>query len=69
MQTFQFLFPFKFHRVPEIGQRMGAVQQVFFNANALPRINIGADVWGEPGIMTGVFIADARLLCNRTGFV
>jgi hypothetical protein len=28
---------------------------VFFNANALPRINIGADVWGESGIMTGVY--------------
>ena len=24
-------------------------------ANALPRINIGADVWGESSIMTGVY--------------
>jgi len=28
---------------------------VFFNANALPCITIGADVWGESGIMTGVY--------------
>ena len=26
-----------------------------FNTNALPRINIGADVWGESSIMTGVY--------------
>ena len=28
--------------------------QVFFNTIALPRINIGADVWGESSITTGV---------------
>ena len=28
---------------------------VFFNTNALPRINIGANVWGELNIMTGVY--------------
>ena len=28
---------------------------VFFNTNALPRITIGADVWGESDIMTGVY--------------
>jgi hypothetical protein len=28
---------------------------VFFNTNALPRIIIGADVWGESSIMTGVY--------------
>jgi len=28
---------------------------VFFNTNALPRIAIGADVWGESDIMTGVY--------------
>jgi hypothetical protein len=33
----------------------------------LPRINIGADVWGKLGIMTGVIIADARLLCTSGG--
>ena len=33
----------------------GHFRQVFFNTNALPRINIGADVWGESGIMTGVY--------------
>jgi len=33
----------------------------------LPRINIGADVWGKLGIMTGVIIADARLLCTWIG--
>jgi hypothetical protein len=27
----------------------------FFNTNALPRINIGADVWGKSSIMTGVY--------------
>jgi len=27
---------------------------VFFNTNALTRINIVTDVWGESGIMTGV---------------
>jgi hypothetical protein len=32
----------------------GHFRQVFFNTNALPRINIGADVWGKSGIMTGV---------------
>jgi hypothetical protein len=26
-----------------------------FNTNALPRINIGTDVWGESSIMTGVY--------------
>ena len=30
-------------------------RQVFFNANALPCITIGADVWGKSGIMTGVY--------------
>jgi len=30
-------------------------RQVFFNTNALPRINISADVWGESSIMTGVY--------------
>jgi hypothetical protein len=43
---------------------LGAFRQVFFNTNALPRINIGADVWGESGIRTGVINADARLLCT-----
>ena len=28
---------------------LGAFRQVFFNANALPRIHIGADVWSESG--------------------
>jgi hypothetical protein len=28
---------------------------VFFNTNALPRIDIGANVWGESSIMTGVY--------------
>ena len=41
-----------------------AFRQVFFNANALPCITIGADVWGESGIMTGVINAGARLLCT-----
>ena len=26
-----------------------------FNTNALPRINIGTNVWGESSIMTGVY--------------
>jgi len=30
-------------------------RQVFFNTNPLPRITIGADVWGESDIMTGVY--------------
>ena len=29
---------------------------MFFNANALPCITIGVDVWGESGIMTGVYL-------------
>ena len=37
---------------------------MFFNANTLPCITIGADVWGESGIMTGVINAGARLLCT-----
>ena len=32
----------------------GHFRQVFFNTIALPRINIGADVWGEASIMTSV---------------
>ena len=34
-----------------------AFRQVFFNTNALPCITIGADVWGESDIMTGVINA------------
>jgi hypothetical protein len=35
---------------------------------ALPRISIGADVWGESSIMTGVYFnAGARLLCTSDG--
>jgi hypothetical protein len=33
----------------------GAFSTGVFNTNALPRINIGADVWGESSIMTGVY--------------
>jgi hypothetical protein len=33
----------------------GHFRQVFFNTIALPRINIGIDVWGESSIMTGVY--------------
>jgi hypothetical protein len=33
----------------------GHFRQVFFNTIALPRINIGADEWGESSIMTGVY--------------
>jgi hypothetical protein len=46
---------------------LGAFRQVFFNANALPRINIGADVWGESDIITSVVNADTRLLCTSDG--
>ncbi len=41
---------------------LGAFSTGVFNTNALPRINIGTDVWGESSIMTGVIIADARTL-------
>ena len=35
---------------------LGAFSTGVFNINALlPRINIGADVWGESSIMTGVY--------------
>ncbi len=37
---------------------------------SLPRINIGADFWGESSIMTGVYEsmnANARLLCTSDG--
>jgi hypothetical protein len=33
----------------------GIFDRCFSNTNALPRNNIGADVWGESNIMTGVF--------------
>jgi hypothetical protein len=33
----------------------GAFSTGVFNTNALPRINIGADMWGESSIMTGVY--------------
>ncbi len=42
----------------------GHFRQVFFNTNALPRINIGANVWGESSIMTRDIIAGACLLCT-----
>ena len=34
---------------------LGALSTGVFNTNALPRINIGAVVWGESSIMTGVY--------------
>ena len=34
---------------------LGAFSTSVFNTNALPRINIGANVWGESSIMTGVY--------------
>ena len=34
---------------------LGAFSTGVFNTNALPRINIGADVWGESSIMKGVY--------------
>ena len=34
---------------------LGAFSTGVFNTNALPRINIGADVWGGSSIMTGVW--------------
>jgi hypothetical protein len=33
----------------------GYFRQVFFKTIALLRIIMGADVWGEPSIMTGVY--------------
>ena len=33
----------------------GIFDRCFSNTSALPRINIGADVWGESNIMTGVY--------------
>jgi hypothetical protein len=33
----------------------GHFRLAFLNPNALPRINIGADKWGELGIMIGVY--------------
>ena len=33
----------------------GHFQTGVFNTNALPRIDIGVDVWGESSIMTGVY--------------
>ena len=33
---------------------LGAFSTGVFNTSALPRINIGADVWVELSIMTGV---------------
>jgi hypothetical protein len=34
---------------------LGAFSTGVFNTNALPRINIGNNVWGESSIMTGVY--------------
>ena len=34
---------------------LGAFSTGVFNTNALPHIDIGADVWGESNIMTGVY--------------
>jgi hypothetical protein len=51
---------------------LGAFSTGVFNTNALPRINIGADVWGESSIMTGVYqhwcsstLQIGRGLCDR----
>ncbi len=33
---------------------LGVFSTGVFNTNELPRINIGANVWGESSIMTGV---------------
>ena len=33
---------------------LGAFSTGVFNTNSLPRLNIGADVWGGSSIMTGV---------------
>jgi hypothetical protein len=33
----------------------------------LPRINIGADVWGESSIITGFINAGVRVLCTSDG--
>ena len=41
---------------------LGAFSTGVFNTSALPRINIGADVWGESSIMTGVY----RRWCSST---
>ena len=53
----------------------GHFRQMFFNTNALPRINIDADVWGESSIMTCVYQrwCSSTLhigwgLCDRLGF-
>jgi len=40
---------------PGVALVLGAFSTGVFNTNALPRINIGADVWGESSIMTGVY--------------
>jgi hypothetical protein len=45
----------------------GHFRLVFFNTIALPRINIGSDVWGESSIMTGVYQRWFRLLCTSDG--
>ena len=34
---------------------LGVFSTGVFNTNALPRINIDANVWGESNIMTGVY--------------
>jgi hypothetical protein len=41
----------------------GHFQQVFFNANALPRINIGADVWGKSGKYKSIIIIIIIIRC------
>jgi hypothetical protein len=38
-----------------------------FQHHCITRINIGADVWGESSIMTGVCNSGARLLCTSDG--
>jgi hypothetical protein len=48
------VLPSSFFYIFNAGSR-GFFGRCFSNTNALPRINIGADVWGESNIMTGVY--------------
>jgi hypothetical protein len=47
----------------------GRFRQLFFNTNALPRMNIEANVWGDSSIMTGVYQRWCSLLCTSDGSV
>ena len=56
------ILPFTTLNPKTLNPKPQSPQPSTINPNALPRINIGADVWGESNIMTGVY----KCWCSST---